>query len=101
MPEARLAREAEICYAVVAAVTDYDSWHGEHEAVDAASVFAVLQRNVATSIEVIRRFAADIPDSRPCGCGSALDSALVTDPAAIPADARARLEPILARRLSR
>ena len=100
LPEAKLAREAEICYAVVAAVTDYDSWHDEHEAVDAASVFAVLQQNVATSVEVIRRFAAGLEDSRQCGCGFALDSGLVTDPAAISRDARARLEPILARRLS-
>lgn len=101
LPEAKIAREAEICYAVVAAVTDYDAWHDEHVAVDAASVFAVLQRNVATSMDVIRHFAAGIPDGRACDCGYALDSALVTDPAAIPAEARARLEPILARRLNK
>ena len=100
LPEAKLAREAELCYAVVATVTDYDSWHDVHEAVDAASVFAVLQRNVATSIKLIRQFAAALPEGRNCACGSALDSALVTDPAAIPAEARTRLGPILARRLS-
>lgn len=99
LPEAKLARESEICYAVVAAVTDYDSWHDEHEAVDAASVFAVLQQNVETSINVIRMFAAALPETGGCGCGTALDSALVTDPAAIRAEAHARLAPILARRL--
>ena len=54
LPEAKLAREAELCYALLAAVTDYDSWHDEHEAVDAQSVFAVLRANVAAGQAVVR-----------------------------------------------
>jgi 5'-methylthioadenosine phosphorylase len=98
LPEAKLAREAELCYALLAAVTDYDAWHADHEAVDAATVFAVLQRNVAAGHRVVRALMADLP-AGPCACHTALDSALVTPPDAIPRAARERLAPILARRL--
>lgn len=101
LPEAKLAREAEICYATLAAVTDYDAWRTEHDAVDAATVFAVLQRNVALSREVIRTMAGMLTDDRGCGCGcgTALDAALVTRPSEIDEGAIQRLGPILARRL--
>ncbi len=99
LPEAKLAREAELCYATLAAVTDYDAWHKEHDAVDATSVFAVLQRNVELSRAVIRALAATLTDERTCGCWNTLDAALVTRPSAIDEGAMQRLGPILARRL--
>lgn len=98
LPEAKLAREAELCYAVLAAVTDYDAWHAEHEAVDARNVFAVLQQNVAVSREAVRRLVGVLPRGE-CSCGTALDAGLVTAPTAISAAARKRLAPILERRL--
>lgn len=98
LPEAKLAREAELCYAVLAAVTDYDAWHADHDAVDAKTVFAMLQRNVETSRLAVRRLVAALPASRDCGCGSALDAALVTPLESIDEGAMKRLGPILARR---
>ena len=100
LPEAKLAREAELCYALLAAVTDYDSWRSGHDAVDAQSVFEVLRRNVAVSQEVVRQLAAGLPDSTGCGCQVALDSALVTAIPDITGEARMRLGPILERRLT-
>jgi 5'-methylthioadenosine phosphorylase len=99
LPEAKLAREAEVCYATVAAVTDYDAWHSVHEAVDAAAVFAVLKHNVETGREVVRRLVRALPGEGTCGCGTALDAALVTPSSAIDEGALARLGPILRRRL--
>jgi 5'-methylthioadenosine phosphorylase len=98
LPEAKLAREAEICYAVLAAVTDYDAWHAGHDAVDAKTVFAMLQRNVETSRAAVRRLAASLPAERACDCGATLDAALVTPLDAIDEGAMRRLQPILARR---
>jgi 5'-methylthioadenosine phosphorylase len=99
LPEAKLAREAELCYALVAAVTDYDAWHPQHDAVDAATVFTVLRKNVERSQSLVRRLVERLPARDDCGCATTLDAALVTAPEAIPAAARERLRPILARRL--
>ena len=101
IPEAKLAREAELCYALVAAVTDYDAWRPGHDAVDAATVFAVLQKNVDVSRALVRALVSGLGDSDTCGCELTLDSALVTQPGSIPEAARERLEPILRRRLAR
>lgn len=98
LPEAKLAREAELCYATLACVTDYDSWH-EGESVDADTVFERMAKNVALSQAAVARLAADLPTRDGCGCRSALDSALVTRPEAIDAEARNRLAPILQRKL--
>jgi len=84
MPEAKLAREAEITYATVAMVTDYDCWHELHGAVDVASVVAVLHENADKARRLVARLAADFPTERePCPVGShnALDNALITAPA--------------------
>jgi len=100
LPEAKLAREAEICYATLAAVTDYDCWHESEGEVTAETVFAVLRRNVEVSqqaVEWLIRALAATPDPE-CACESALDAALVTAPSAIPPVIRHRLAPILARR---
>lgn len=99
LPEAKLAREAELCYATLAAVTDYDAWHDEHEAVDAKSVFAVLQANVDACREAIRQLVPRLAALAGCGCRTTLDAALVTARGAISQDSRQRLEPILRRRL--
>lgn len=98
LPEAKLAREAEICYAMLAAVTDYDAWQ-ETNTVDASAVFETLHQNVATAQLAVRELAKTIPGRDACECGHALDSALVTNPDAISAELRERLRPILARRL--
>ncbi len=83
MPEAKLAREAEICYASIAMVTDYDSWHPDHGAVDIKTIIKVLQENAANAQRLIARLARDIPrDHEACPIGSdrALDHAILTAP---------------------
>jgi 5'-methylthioadenosine phosphorylase len=83
MPEAKLAREAEITYATVAMVTDFDCWHPEHDNVDVASVVAVAQQNAAKAAQLIVRVARDFPvEHEPCPAGSdrALDGAIMTAP---------------------
>lgn len=100
LPEARLAREAEICYATLSAVTDYDSWHESEEAVTANAVFAVLRQNVEASQAVVRGLARTIGKRAACSCRTALDSSMVTAPGDIPAARKADLQPILERWLS-
>src|SRR3546814_6656580 len=82
MPEAALAREAELCYQTVAMVTDFDAWHGEHEAVDVAQVLEVLHRNVANAqslvVAVAERLGGRATDFA-SGCRTALDHAVITD----------------------
>ena len=101
LPEAKLAREAELCYAMLAAVTDYDAWHAEEATVDAAVVFETLAANVETGQRAVARLAAALDsDKSECGdCERALDAGLVTPPRAIGEAARERLAPILRRRL--
>lgn len=96
LPEAKLAREAELCYAVLASVTDYDSWHQEERPVDAATVLRVLRENVERSQAAVRWLAEHLPP-RDCECSRTLDAAVVTAPDAIPPGTRERLEPILRR----
>ena len=82
-PEAKLAREAEICYATIAMVTDYDSWHEEHGTVDVAKVIAVMKANSGNAKRLIARIARDFPRQHPpCPLGSdrALDFAIMTAP---------------------
>jgi 5'-methylthioadenosine phosphorylase len=96
MPEAKLAREAELCYATLALATDYDVWHEEHEAVSVEAVVANLTRNVAAAKEVLRRVIPRI--GKPCaaGCRQALRDAVITDPRAFPPRTRKRLQLLLA-----
>lgn len=84
MPEAKLAREAELCYASVAMVTDYDSWHPRHGAVDITAILAVLQGNTAKAkslVKAVTPLLANRPATCPCGCDRALEFALITPPA--------------------
>jgi len=85
MPEAKLAREAEICYATVAMVTDFDCWHPDHDAVTVADIIKVLVDNADRAKRLVARLAADFPrEHEPCPIGSdrALDTALITAPEA-------------------
>jgi 5'-methylthioadenosine phosphorylase len=97
MPEAKLAREAELCYATVALATDFDCWHPGHDAVTVAQVIETMQRNVATAREVIRNAVLGLGRlrERTCACAHALDSAVLTAPARIPAETRERLALLL------
>jgi 5'-methylthioadenosine phosphorylase len=97
MPEAKLAREAELCYATLALVTDYDVWHEHHDAVTVDAVVANLLKNVATARVVLRRVIPQV--GKPCGagCSDALSSAVITNPKAFPPRTRRRLALLLDR----
>jgi 5'-methylthioadenosine phosphorylase len=99
LPEAKLAREAEICYATVALVTDYDCWHPEHDAVTVDQVIENLQANAASAKALVRETVARIPEARACLCKDALKSAMFTAPEAIPPHRREELGPIIDRYL--
>ena len=95
LPEAKLAREAELCYATMALVTDYDCWHPSHDAVTVEAVIETLHRNVALSRQVIRTAVPTLTGDRPCACGNALACAVITSK--IPPQARKRLHLLLGR----
>ena len=100
LQEAKLAREAEICYATLALVTDYDCWHEEEEDVTVEALLANLQANAQLAAAALRACAVALPDRREaCTCGDALAMAIITSREAIPAETRERLGPILARHL--
>ena len=99
LPEAKLAREAEICYSTLALVTDFDVWHQTEEAVSVELIVANLMKNVEASRKVIRKVVRDIPDQRGCVCESALKDAIITSPEHIGQDARKRLVAIAGRYL--
>ena len=79
LTEAKLAREAEICYATMAMITDYDCWHPEHGAVTLDEIIANLNRNAANAQNVMREAVRELPEARSCKCGSALAHAILTD----------------------
>lgn len=101
MPEARLAREAEICYLTVAMVTDYDCWHPEHTAVDVAGVIQVLSANAEAGRRLVAAVAPKIAAGRPAvceaGCDRALDAAIITQPEARDAQMVDRLDAVAGR----
>jgi len=92
LQEAKLAREAEICYLTVALVTDYDCWHPEHDAVTVDQVIAVLNQNSENAQRLIRETVRQLDAERPCKCGSALKSAILTDRTKIPVATREKLK---------
>jgi len=92
LQEAKLAREAEICYVTVAMVTDYDCWHEEHDAVTVTDILANLSKNADNACKVVAASVAGMPASRECKCGAALAHALITDRKAIPEATRKKLE---------
>jgi len=102
MPEAKLAREAEICYATVAMVTDYDCWHEEHAHVDVASVLQVMKTNTEKAQRMLARLAASFPrEHKPCPIGSdrALEVAIITAPEARDPALAAKLDAVAGRAL--
>ena len=98
-PEAFLAREAEMCYAVMAHVTDYDVWHTSESPVTVEMVIEILKRNTRTAQEAVRKLATSLKVTRECECGSALSSALITDPARIPAQTKEKLKLLIGKYL--
>ncbi len=90
-PEAFLAREAEMCYAVMAHVTDYDVWHVSEDPVSVEMVIKILNQNTTLAQQAIHTLAKNLPQERNCNCGGALEAALITDPQAIPQSTRERL----------
>lgn len=99
LPEAKLAREAEMCYATLACVTDYDCWHEGTETVTVEMVVANLLRNVSTSREVLRTIILQVPVERSCACASALKDAIITSRDRIPAEVKERMRPIIGKYL--
>jgi len=99
LQEAKLAREAEMCYVTVAMVTDYDCWHPHHDSVTVDQIVAVLLKNAENACNVVREAVAAMPKDRTCKCGSALAHAILTDRKMIPSKTRARLKLILGKYL--
>jgi 5'-methylthioadenosine phosphorylase len=95
VPEAQLAREAEICYATMAHVTDYDVWHEEEEAVNVEMLIANLMANAALSKRTIAELVPMLSADRPCDCGQTLSTAIITQRDAIPPETIERLGPIV------
>ena len=100
LQEAKLAREAEICYATLALVTDYDCWHPEHDHVTVEMIVQNLVRNAETARKVITDVIGRLPVERSCGCSTALASAIITRPDAIPEQTKAELAPIVGKYLT-
>lgn len=96
MPEAKLIREAEMCYCLVSLVTDYDAWHETEEPVSTDIILAYLRKNAKNAKDIVRTIARMIPSARPCACGSALSRAIVTDLRSAPFATIDRLRPLLA-----
>ena len=94
LTEAKLAREAEICYSTVAMITDYDCWHPDHASVTLEEIISNLNKNAENAQNVIREAVRNMPADRSCKCGRALAHAIVTEPSMIPAAARKRLSVI-------
>jgi len=99
LQEAKLAREAELCYATVAMVTDYDCWHPHHDSVTVDQIIAVLLKNAGNACRVVQETVAAMPQERNCKCGSALKNAIVTDRRKIPAATKKKLALIVGKYL--
>jgi len=98
--EAKLAREAEICYATIAMITDYDCWHPDHDSVTVATIIATLQHNATNAQNVLKETIRAIPTSRNCKCANALQHAILTDPKRVPAKTKKDLAAILGKYIS-
>jgi 5'-methylthioadenosine phosphorylase len=97
--EARLAREAEICYGTLALATDYDCWHEEHDDVSVEAVVAIIQQNVAMARKIIREAIRKLGTERTCACGESLKFAIMTDRKLIPEATREKLDVIMGKYL--
>ena len=99
LTEAKLAREAEICYGVIALSTDYDCWHETHEDVSIEAVLAIIRNNVATAKNVIRQTVKDLKGERSCPCAEALKYAIISDKGVMPVETRENLALIIGKYL--
>ncbi len=97
IPEAKLAREAEICYATLAMATDYDCWHESEEDVTVEQIIRILMENVKKARSILREAVSSLPAERTCPCKDALQTAVITDRSVISEEAKERLQPILSR----
>jgi 5'-methylthioadenosine phosphorylase len=100
LTEAKLAREAELCYATIAMITDYDCWHPQHDAVTLDEIIENLTRNTSNVQRVLHEVVRELPETRSCKCGSALAHAIITDRAVISAATKKRLAPIIGKYIS-
>ena len=100
LPEAKLAREAEICYAMLACITDYDTWHETEESVTIEMALANLMLNADKAKKIIGLVAARIPEKRECGCAEALENAIITAPEKIPVRIKEDLELLIGKYLT-
>ncbi|GAI92871.1 unnamed protein product [marine sediment metagenome] len=100
LPEAKLAREAEICYAIIGCVTDYDSWMERSEPVTIDAILNVLRQNIDTAKKIIKLAVSRIPEERNCGCATALEGAIVTAPELIPAEQKKKLNLLIGKYIS-
>ncbi len=92
LPEAKLAREAEICYASIACITDYDSWHESKEAVSVEAILTTMRNNIDLAKKTVKLAAGRVPEKRSCGCAGALGGAITTDIAAITPGLKKKLD---------
>lgn len=99
LTEAKLAREAEICYGIIALSTDYDCWHEAHEDVSIEAIIAIIKQNVAMAKEIIRHAAGSIAAAGTCACASAMQHAIITDKRLIPQQVKEDLHPIVGKYL--
>jgi 5'-methylthioadenosine phosphorylase len=99
LQEAKLAREAEICYTTIALVTDYDCWHPSHDQVTVEMIVANLMQNARHAQQVIAEAVARLPFERTCECASALKHAIITRPDAVPAEIKKELAPLVGKYL--
>jgi 5'-methylthioadenosine phosphorylase len=100
LQEAKLAREAEICYTTLALVTDYDCWHPDHDSVTVDLIIANLLQNAATAQTIIAEAVGRLPGARGCACGRALQHAIITRPEHVPEDVKRDLAPIIGKYLA-
>ena len=101
LPEAKLAREAEICYAIIGCVTDYDSWMERSEPVTVDAILSVLRQNIDTARKIIKLAVSRLPEKRNCGCATALETAIITDRELIPAEQKKKLDLLIGKYLSK
>jgi len=99
IPEAKLAREAEICYGVIALATDYDCWFESHEDVSVDAILTIIRQNVAMAKNIIKNAVRHVGSNRKCDCASALRFAIITDKTVIPERIRANLDIIIGKYL--
>ena len=100
LPEAKLAREAEICYATIACVSDYDSWHEEKEPVTVEVIMDIIHKNIDTAKKIIKLAVSRIPEQRDCECATALEMAIVTDLEVMPAEQKRKLDLLIGKYLN-